>query len=55
MVTGTDTMGVSACVEAYKLDSSNSILKVNLQTAQNSNQTSLPYGTAKVCLQYTVA
>jgi len=51
-VSGTDTYGVTACVEAQKLDASNSVL--SLQASNVVNQTALPYGTTKICLAYVI-
>ena len=53
-LSGTDTVGITACVEAQKLDASSSAIIVTLGSSADSNQTSLPYGTAKVCLAYEV-
>ena len=53
-VSGTDTSGVTACVEAQKLDASSSVLILKLPTSNTVNQTSLPYGTAKLCMAYAI-
>ena len=51
MVSGTDTYGITVCVEAQKLDASNSMLVLRIFPPTNvSNQTSLPYGTTESCL-----
>jgi hypothetical protein len=54
-VSGTDSNGVTACIEAQKLDSSNAVLSVNLQASNANNQTSLPYGSVKLCVTYIIA
>jgi len=48
-VRGTDSYGVTLCVEAQKLDASNSELALSV-SGQVNNQTSLAFGTAKVCV-----
>ena len=53
-VSGTSASGITACVEAQKLDASTSLLVLKLQTSTNLNQTSLPYGTAKACIAYAI-
>jgi hypothetical protein len=47
-VSGTDVIGTLICSQAQKLDSSNSTLVLRIASA--INQTSLAYGTAKVCV-----
>ncbi|MDG6906876.1 MAG: hypothetical protein JRN20_13935 [Nitrososphaerota archaeon] len=42
--------GITACVEAQKLDNSNSVLVLNLLTGNAHNSTSLPFGTVKLCM-----
>lgn len=53
-VTGwTDSQQVSLCAEAQKLDSSSSTLVIGILPPVNvTNETSLAYGTAKICLGY---
>ncbi|MDG7000112.1 MAG: hypothetical protein JRN15_13480 [Nitrososphaerota archaeon] len=53
-VSGTDTSGITACVEAQKLDGSSSVLTLRLLTGNAVNQTSLPYGIAKICMAYAI-
>jgi hypothetical protein len=43
--------GITLCVEAQKLDASNLVLVLSLVPPTNVvNQTSVPFGTTKVCL-----
>lgn len=49
-VSGTDTLGITACVEAHKLDASSSVLVLKLFPSNSMNQTALSYGTTKLCV-----
>lgn len=52
-VSGTDTIGITLCAEAQKLDASNSTLVLRILPPMNVvNQTSFAYGTTKTCLGY---
>lgn len=50
-LSGIDTFGIKACVQAQKLDSTTNLLAVSFVTPSITNQTSVPYGTASICLQ----
>jgi len=49
-VSGTDPYAITICVEAQKLDGSNSMLVLRILPTDVVNQTSLPYGTTMSCL-----
>ncbi|MGA2876427.1 MAG: hypothetical protein ABSE82_12915, partial [Nitrososphaerales archaeon] len=49
-ISATDSSGITTCVEAQKLDASNSILALQILPAHVANQTALPYGTTKGCV-----
>ena len=49
-VSGTDPYAITICVEAQKLDASNSMLVLRILPTNVMNQTSLAYGTVESCL-----
>jgi len=49
-VSGTDPYAITICVEAQKLDASNSLLVLRILPTDVANQTSVPYGTTMSCL-----
>ena len=49
-VSGIDTYAITICVEAQKLDASNSMLVLRILPTDVMNQTSLLYGTTMSCL-----
>ena len=53
-VSGTDTYGITACVQAQKLDASNAVLILKLPPSNSMNQTALPYGTVRLCVAQAI-
>jgi len=50
IVSGNDASGITTCIQAQKLDASSSPLVLSLPPSNSKNETSLPYGTASICI-----